>query len=219
MVSFGKTEDTMMRKCYKCKEEKEFSEFHKDRTQVGGISYDCKKCKSEIRKQKRKENPEKYREACRKSSIKNYETIRASQKRHRLENRERILKRRKELRDPRRKEINAREYERRKNDPKHLEKMRIINKRNRDKNKIINKPKIDAHKLVMFAVKLKILIRPKECEICRSDIKIEGHHKDYTKPLEVQWLCKSCHVKVHVKEKNERDKRQEESKKGHGGIL
>lgn len=201
MVSFGKTEDTIMRKCYKCNEEKEFSEYHKDKTQIGGHSYECKKCKSEIRKKRRQENPEKYREQNRKSLEKNYESIRQSQRKFRLENRERILKRRKELREPRRKEINAKEYERRKNDPKHLEKMRIINKRNRDKNKEINKPKLNAHKLVMYAVKLGLLIRAKECEICQGTIKIEGHHKDYSNPLEVQWLCKSCHVKEHLKDR------------------
>jgi hypothetical protein len=202
MVSSYKTEDTIMRKCYICKEEKEFTEFYKDKTQVAGHSYECKKCKSEISKKRREENPEKYREQNRRSLEKNYESIRASQKRFRLENRERILKRRKELREPRRKEINAREYERRKNDPKHLEKMRILNKKNREKNKEINKPKRSAHKLVMYAVKLGILKKPKECEICQGTIRIEGHHKDYTKPLEVQWLCKSCHVKEHVKERN-----------------
>jgi hypothetical protein len=187
-----------MRKCYICKETKDFSEFNNDKTQSGGKSYDCKKCKSDTRKQKRKENPEKYREACRRSTERNYETIRASQKKHRIENRERILSRRRELREPRREEINLREKERRKRDPDNLLKMRILNKKSREKNKEKLKPKTDAHKLVMFAVKLGVIKKLDFCEMCGSNIKIEGHHDDYTKPLEVKWWCKSCHTRHHI---------------------
>lgn len=37
------------------------------------------------------------------------------------------------------------------------------------------------------------LQKPKECECCGKKGKIEMHHEDYTKPLEVQWLCTGCH--------------------------
>jgi len=192
-----------MRKCYKCNEVKEFSEFYKDISSSGGISYECKKCKSERRKKQRQENPEKYREACRKSTKKNYETIRASQKKHRLENRERILSRRSELRKPRKIELNARESlrrkEKRKNNPEFVKneraKLREYYKKNREK----MLPQHYAHKMVMYAVKLGLLTRPLECELCQGKIKIEGHHDDYTKPLEVRWLCKSCHWKADRK--------------------
>ncbi len=188
-----------MRKCYKCKIEKEESEFHKDRTQIGGISYDCKKCKSEIRKQKRKENPEKYREACRISTLKNYETIRASQKKHRIKNRDKILKRRRELREPRKDELNAKENERRKKDPNYLEKNRERYKKYYAKNKEKMLPKHNAHKLVMYAIRLGLMRKGTECILCGSSKQIEGHHEDYSKPLEVQWLCRKCHAILHKK--------------------
>lgn len=34
------------------------------------------------------------------------------------------------------------------------------------------------------------------CEVC-GEPKSEGHHDDYTKPLEVRWLCKRHHVEWH----------------------
>lgn len=34
------------------------------------------------------------------------------------------------------------------------------------------------------------------CEIC-GDSKSEAHHCDYSKPLEIQWLCKAHHVAWH----------------------
>ena len=40
-------------------------------------------------------------------------------------------------------------------------------------------------------------IVPQPCEICGADG--ESHHDDYTKPLEVRWLCRSHHKMRHSK--------------------
>lgn len=40
------------------------------------------------------------------------------------------------------------------------------------------------------------LITRKPCEICGKE-KVEAHHDDYNKPLEVRWLCVKHHNKVH----------------------
>ncbi len=60
-----------------------------------------------------------------------------------------------------------------------------------------NKEKRRAHHLVSMNIRLGKIIRVNNCEICNSDRKIEAHHEDYSKPLEIKWLCKLCHENVH----------------------
>lgn len=43
------------------------------------------------------------------------------------------------------------------------------------------------------------LIR-KPCEKCGSE-NSEMHHEDYDKPLDVQWLCRPCHLDLHQQNK------------------
>ena len=41
--------------------------------------------------------------------------------------------------------------------------------------------------------------RPDICSLCGIDTEVQAHHEDYTKPLEVIWLCRSCHKRVHTR--------------------
>jgi hypothetical protein len=54
-----------------------------------------------------------------------------------------------------------------------------------------------ARSSVANAIKDKRLSRKTTCEICGSTEKIEAHHEDYSKPLNVKWLCFVCHRKQH----------------------
>jgi hypothetical protein len=36
-------------------------------------------------------------------------------------------------------------------------------------------------------------LRPQHCSACGVECKPQGHHPDYSKPLEVVWLCRPCH--------------------------
>ena len=55
-----------------------------------------------------------------------------------------------------------------------------------------------ARNLLNYAVKNKMITKPKFCEDCHQvSQRIAGHHTDYTKPLVVKWLCPSCHNNEH----------------------
>jgi hypothetical protein len=54
-----------------------------------------------------------------------------------------------------------------------------------------------AHLIIGNAVARKKIIKPDNCSICNSTIKIEAHHDDYTKPLLIRWLCEKCHKEWH----------------------
>ena len=54
--------------------------------------------------------------------------------------------------------------------------------------------KVKANKLVAAAINRGDLQRPDACESCgRQTDRIEAHHDDYMKPLEIRWLCRRCH--------------------------
>lgn len=46
------------------------------------------------------------------------------------------------------------------------------------------------------SIKIGILIK-QNCEVCGINENVEAHHDDYTKPLEVRWLCRSHHREYH----------------------
>lgn len=67
-------------------------------------------------------------------------------------------------------------------------------------NKEDNKHKRRVRALVSAALRDKRLYKS-SCLKCGNE-KSEAHHEDYSKPLEVIWLCKSCHVKRHIEINN-----------------
>ena len=64
-----------MKTCYKCKEEKPFSEFHKDRTTKDGYQNQCKVCRKVYNKSYYEKNIEKVKERTRKYKQENEEKV------------------------------------------------------------------------------------------------------------------------------------------------
>jgi hypothetical protein len=58
-----------------------------------------------------------------------------------------------------------------------------------------NKDKFRAHQRAARAETKGIIVSPGACEWCGLNIaKLEKHHEDYSKPLQVTWLCRACHA-------------------------
>jgi hypothetical protein len=61
-----------------------------------------------------------------------------------------------------------------------------------------NPEKIRAHYAIRNAVRSGRLIRPSHCHSCGVFCTPHGHHDDYSRPLDVEWLCHECHYDAHV---------------------
>lgn len=72
----------------------------------------------------------------------------------------------------------------------------------KDKSRKITRKKSEKYRQLIIsevrqAVKLGKLKKPIYCRCCGRNKPLQGHHKDYSKPLDVIWLCASCHGFLH----------------------
>lgn len=69
-----------------------------------------------------------------------------------------------------------------------------------DNFKIKYPEKTEAHRVIQ-RLRRKGELKPEPCEVCQSAQNIHAHHDDYTKPLEIRWLCRSHHIEWHKSNK------------------
>lgn len=84
-----------------------------------------------------------------------------------------------------------RRYERIKNDPEFKERARQM----RAKMAALYPEKVAARRALRTALDSGVMIR-NPCVVC-GERKSHGHHEDYSRPLDVVWLCTKHHAERH----------------------
>ena len=151
-----------MKKCFKCHQLFDLSQFYKHSEMLDGHLNKCKSCtKSDV-------------ENRRKEKSNDIDWVLSERKRHREKSRR-------------------------------YRELGMISKKHNTKKWILNNPeKRRAHHLLNNALKSGKLHRH-PCFVCGN--KAQAHHDDYSKPLNVVWVCPKHHGELHVKinEKKLRD--------------
>lgn len=65
-----------------------------------------------------------------------------------------------------------------------------------------NVEKVRAHAMIGRAIDAGTLVRPPHCESCGLQCKPHAHHRNYSEPLSVRWLCALCHKREHEPKPN-----------------
>lgn len=65
----------------------------------------------------------------------------------------------------------------------------------------LHRDRQSARASLLRAVRSGRIERPKSCPRCGKECTVEGHHTDYSKPLDVMWLCRQCHADQARREK------------------
>ena len=164
-------EDALQKMCSKCKELKDLSGFYKNYKSKDGLSYQCKACQKVYHQSQHIKDQKKAYAA---SDIGREAVKRAATKYKTSE------KGKKSNREWKKTDAGK----------------ACVNKssaRYREK----HKEKLKSHWALKSAIKKGDVIRPDLCSLCGASGIIDGHHEDYSKPLDVIWVCRQCHADIH----------------------
>lgn len=91
---------------------------------------------------------------------------------------------------------------------KNLTRVRLLDRKHSTYQRLKNHKQFCARQIVRHAVNMGFLKKPKTCALSNQDCysRIEAHHDNYNKPLDVIWLCRYHHNAKHVELKRERGK-------------
>lgn len=61
----------------------------------------------------------------------------------------------------------------------------------------LDRTQAKTHEAVRKALRRGDLVKPTKCSRCGLPKRLHAHHDDYSKPLDVMWLCQICHGLRH----------------------
>lgn len=168
------------KQCRKCGAVKPLDSFYKQSARTDGHASNCKTCSDTINREYVKRNAEHIKAVRKVRNARNPEPARLRAKVWRLENPERNAESTKKWKsdNPERWYESAKKWY------------------------LANPEKKKVHRQLRKAVLKGEVIKVNTCQACGViDARIEGHHPDYSKPLEVIWLCRSCHQRLHARQR------------------
>lgn len=188
--------EQLTKKCTKCGRILPLNFFPKHKLCKYGVAGTCKECARIAIKAYREVNKDKVAEQQRKWREEHKDEKRERDRRYHEEHKEERNKR-------------AREY-RQKNKEKIREKQKDWVKRNEERLKEYHrkyhedykercKAELKARTKLSNAIRDGKISRPNKCDRCGKKCTPDGHHWNYAYPLNVVWLCRSCHKIVHLK--------------------
>ncbi len=71
-------------------------------------------------------------------------------------------------------------------------------KKDKERRKKTCPEKLRARKAIDNRIQKGTLVRPTKCQRCGGSENIQAHHPDYSKPLEIEWVCSACHRSIHL---------------------
>lgn len=160
--------------CSKCGERKPLDAFHADPRQQDGRRAICKACRCAQEGARRARNVDIIRQQQREYYQRNRGELCAYQSRYRRANRAKLR-------------AYFREYRKRRPD---------VFRKSLLKWQKQNPEKRRAHSLFWAALRRGEIEKLDACQDCGAGGYVEAHHDDYSKPLEVRWLCETCHAKA-----------------------
>lgn len=79
------------------------------------------------------------------------------------------------------------------------ERGKLVSKKVTDNMKVKYPEKTKARNMLNASIIKGVIQKPDTCESCLEKVRVCGHHDDYSKPLDVRWLCYPCHTEWHKK--------------------
>lgn len=177
-----------MKICSRCKQTKSLNDFYTDPSKQSGLRYECKECgRASKRAHSRTEKGIAYRK-----SYTQTESAKLAKKRYRASNKGRDTSRahkKKYVYSEESKEI-LRATRRRWNKTEIGKSQRAA-----DRKKQIGAGRYRVYHKVLTALRNGSL-QKMPCEKCGKE-KTQAHHDDYSKPLDIRWLCSKHHSEHH----------------------